>query len=264
MSGYFGTDLQKELQKQAFENRHLIASTPGLYNGGRFIGVDDPDKLGWESVRDLLKRQKGVLGFRLITREQGRSVYPRVVGQGCRIDHWDVFAAGAGTIRPAIDAILRAGLPDGLRLCDPLSDPEGADTVRVQRFVADNGVAPLPGSMLVDGPEQATVMVADREGAVVAAAYAYFAHNAHSPHHRNAWVGMIAVDPSSRGAGLGRYVNALAIRRALEELGAERVHAFVASTNESSRRMVQACGLLPEPDLLCGVAVPTDAARFSR
>jgi RimJ/RimL family protein N-acetyltransferase len=145
-----------------------------------------------------------------------------------------------------------------------LSAPEGADTIRLQHFVADNGMAPLPGSLLVEAPGQATAILVDGDERPVAVATAYFAHNVHSPYHRNAWIGMVTVDQRMRGNGVGRYVNALAIRRAIENLGAERVNELVSSTNAPSRRMVQACGLAPEPGLVVGVSVPADADRFTR
>jgi len=261
MSGYFGTDLQEKLQRRTFERRQEIVATPGLYNGGRFIGTDDPDKVGWSVLHDLLQQQHGVLPFRLITPEQSRTYFPRLVELGCRIDTWDVFIADAQSARPVVDAILRTRLPDGIVLRGPLSHPEGEDTIRVQQFLADNAVAPLPGSMLVEGRDQATVVLIDQHGAPVAVANTHLPHNIHSPHHKSAWVGLIAVAPPMRGAGLGRYVNALAIKRALEELGAERVYELVSSSNEPSRRMVQSCGLTVVPDLMVGVAVPAEAAK---
>ena len=264
MSGYYGTELQKELQRQTFENRNRVASTPGLYNAGRFIGTDDPDKVGWANLRALLREQKGVLGFRLITPEQSRSYFPLVIAEGCRIDTWDVFIGEAASVGPVVDTILESGLPDGLKLGEQPTSADGPDITRVQKFVADSGVAPLPGSTLIDAPGQATVILTKSDGALAAVANTYFAHNAHSAHWRNAWVGMVVVNPAMRGLGLGRLVNALAIKRALTDLGAERVHELVSPTNEPSRRMVQSCGLTLSSGLLCGVAIAADAVRFSR
>jgi hypothetical protein len=264
MSGYFGTDLQKELQRRTFENRQKIAVTPGLYNAGRFIGTDDPDKLGWAALRTLLKEQHGVLGFRLITREQAAVYFPLAEAEGCRVDQWDVFMGDAAIVRPKVEVILDAGLPDGVVLAGALTSPWGDETVCVQRFAADNGVAPLPGSLLVGGSSQATVVLTDLDRTPAAVANTYFAHNSHSPHFRNAWVGMVAVEATLRGRGLGRYASAMAIHKAITEMGATRVHELVGAGNESSRRMALACGLSPHSELLVGVAVPGEVSRFSR
>jgi RimJ/RimL family protein N-acetyltransferase len=53
-------------------------------------------------------------------------------------------------------------------------------------------------------------------------------------------------------------------RRTHDELGARCVYELVAPSNLASRRMVEGCGLSLAPDLRCGVAVPADAARFTR
>jgi hypothetical protein len=125
-------------------------------------------------------------------------------------------------------------------------------------------MAPLPGTLLVDGPEQATVVLINQSGTPIAVGTTYFAHNSHSPHHRCAWVGMFTVDLTLRRIGLDRYTNARTIRHAIDELGADSVYELAAPTNEPSRRMVEACRLALEPNLLCGVAVPDDVARFTR
>jgi hypothetical protein len=264
MTGYYGTELQKKLQQRTYENRGRIAGTPGLYNAGRFIGTDDPDKVGWPTLRSLLREQDGVLGFRLVSRDQARRYFPLAVEEGCRVDRWDVFCGTTETVRPRIEAIMRSGLPAGIVQGWSFTDPQSEETAKLQEFAAANGVAPLPGSLLVEAPGQATAVLVDRRGTPVAVANTYFAHNRYSPHHRSAWVGMVAVEKSLRGLGLGRYVSAVAIWRAATELGAESVHELISGTNEPSRRMAVACGLAMTPELVVGVAVPSETASFTR
>src|SRR5215212_3368855 len=133
MSGYYGTDAQQTLQRCTFEGRQKIAETPGLYNAGRFIGTDDPDRLGWDTLKRMLE-ENGVLGFRLITHEQSQSYYPRVVEHGYRIDTWDVFIASAESVRARVDEIVLRGPPNGTAIGDPLRAPDSPDTTKVQRF----------------------------------------------------------------------------------------------------------------------------------
>ena len=66
------------------------------------------------------------------------------------------------------------------------------------------------------------------------------------------------------GCGVGAGVMYALIRAAFEELGAQYVYEMVAPSNIASRRMVEACGLRLDPALRCGVAVPVEAARFTR
>lgn len=56
MSGYAGTDEQRLLQQRAEAALGWAASTPGACNASRFLGVDDPDRLAWATIFDLLDR----------------------------------------------------------------------------------------------------------------------------------------------------------------------------------------------------------------
>lgn len=263
MSGFFGTEAQIALQRLTLEKRPLIDETPGLYDAGRFYGTDDPDRIGWAGI-DAILHEQGMLGVRMISPAQRSAYSPGLAERGFRLDTWDTMIADAATVRPRIAAICGAGLPDGLVLAPPLTEPEGAATRRVQQFVADAGIVPFPGALLVEGPGQAGVTIADRDGAPVAFAHGCFPHNRFSPHHRSAWVGLVAVDPKARGLGLGKLANALAIRRMVEEMGAERVYELVSASNAASRRMVEACGPTVDPALICGSAVPDGQQRFTR
>lgn len=54
MAGFFGTERRQALQRHTYDRRHWIAATPGIYNAGRFMGIDDPDKQPWPSWRRCL------------------------------------------------------------------------------------------------------------------------------------------------------------------------------------------------------------------
>lgn len=264
MAGYFGTDQQQTLQRRTHEMRAAIAATPGLYNAGRFVGVDDPDRLPWDTMESMLGRD-GLLGLRMISPDQAERCFPRLERLGCRIDVWDILVGGREDAGRRAEAILEQGLPAGIvRLPSP-SGPEGADTRSAQRFLAGNGLAPFPGTMLSQRPPLATtVLLGDVGGCVAAMGHVYFPHNAHSAFSAHAWIGLVAVAEGWRGRGLGRLVCALLVRSGFAELGARRVYAMVAPPNRASRRMVEGCGLRPAVDLRCGVAQPADRTRFTR
>jgi hypothetical protein len=52
--------------------------------------------------------------------------------------------------------------------------------------------------------------------------------------------------------------------RVLRDLQATHIYELVSATNAPSRRMVEACGLRLEPDLVCGIAMPNEGSRFTR
>lgn len=264
MAGYFGTEHQQALQRRTHEKRHWIAATPGIYNAGRFAGIDDPDMQDWGAMQAMLERD-GLLGLRMISPPQAANCFPQLEAMGCRIDTWDIFVGEPHDAGSRAHAVAGRGLPAGIAILPPLAGAESADTRGVQQFLADNGMAPFPGTLLTAPPPVAkTVVLGDESGAIAASGHAYFPHNAHSAFREHAWIGLIAVAQAWRGKGLGRLVNALLVRAAFDELGARSVYEMVAPSNEASRRMVEGCGLSLASDLRCGVAVPAASARFTR
>ncbi len=69
MDWYHGNDQQVRLQKTVDEYTDLCLKTKGAVNGGRFLGTDDYEALGWEQVIELIK-QHGVFTFRMIPVEK--------------------------------------------------------------------------------------------------------------------------------------------------------------------------------------------------
>lgn len=264
MAGYFGTERQCALQERTHAFRDWMAETPGIYNAGRFIGADDPDRAAWADLEAILDRDR-ILGLRMVTPDQASRFFPRLEAKGYRIDTWDIFTAPVEEIAGRIGAILAPGLPDGLHVAPPLSGPEGGDMCRLQQFLADSHMAPLSGTMLASRPPVArTIVLKDASGAIAACGHAYFPHNRHSPFSRHAWIGLIAVAATQRGGGLGRLVNAMLLDAAARELGADHVYELVGASNIASRRMVESCGLRVASDLVCGVATPAQEGRFTR
>ncbi|MDF1632081.1 GNAT family N-acetyltransferase [Mycoplana sp. MJR14] len=264
MSGYFGTEAQQRLQAQAEASADFIAATPGAYQAGRSMGCDDPDRLGWDRIHTYLERD-GVCGFRLIAADREEELRSRLAARAYRLDTWDVFLADRATALAAAGEALSRPLPDGLRELKRPTDPDGEYTARIQALMGSAGVVPFSGSFLVGAMGSATtVVIGDEDGNIVAAAHGYLPHNAHSPYHRHAWGGLVAVADAQRGRGLGNHVNARMVARVFEDLGATHIYELVSVTNLASRRMVTSSGLCPEPNLVCGMATANDSARFTR
>lgn len=264
LAGYFGSEAQRRLQSIAEANVDFINTTEGACQAGRFLSCDDPKLLGWERIKSLLDRD-GVFGFRLISPARADEVKSHVRTWNCRFDTWDVFVGDREAALAASEAILARGLPDGLTELESPREAEDAYMVRIQSLMAATGVVPFSGSFLAGalGPV-ATVVVSDSQGAIAAVAHGYMGHNAHSPFHRYAWGGLVAVAEAWRGKGIGSYINARMVVRVFHELGATHVYELVSTTNIPSRRMVEACGLRLDSNLICGMAVTESTERFTR
>jgi hypothetical protein len=175
-----------------------------------------------------------------------------------------VFVAPSLEAELAVSSILEEGLSNEFRVMPVAEIHEHTTILNIQSFLAANSIAPFSASMLLGelGPAT-TVAISNNTGELSAVAHGYFPHNVHSPHHLNAWGGLVAVSQDPRGKGLGQFINAQLIANCFTDLGAELVHQYVASSNVPSRRMVEASGLKLEPTLLCGLAV-TGGKRFTR
>ena len=202
MAGFYGTEQQQQLQRRTQSMSGWIAATPGVYNAGRFAGIEDPDRFPSSEFDRMLARD-GLVGFRMIPSARARSLFPVLEAMGCRVDQWDIFVGSPEDAGARARMLADAAMPDGVAIRPAPSEPEDGDTIRLQEFLAANGLAPFPGSMLVTAPPFARTIVLGADEHIVATGHAYFPHNVHSPYHRHAWVGLIAVDEAWRGKGLG-------------------------------------------------------------
>ncbi|MGI9477373.1 MAG: GNAT family N-acetyltransferase [Hyphomicrobiaceae bacterium] len=263
MPGFYGTSRQQELQARVENDAQWIAQTPGACNPGRFLGTDDPGRLGWDKIFETLDRD-GTFSFQLVRSDELDCITSKLAECQYRIDLWDVFVATRSEAELAVSSILEGGLSTEFRVMPASEICKPATVLNIQSFLATNGIAPFSVSMLLGehGPAT-TVAISNEAGELSAVAHGYFPHNVHSPHHLNAWGGLVAVSPDQRGKRLGKFVNAQLIANCMSDLGAEFVHQFVASSNVPSRRMVESSGLRLDPSLLCGLAVK-GGERFTR
>lgn len=263
MAGYFGTDIHQRLQAQAEESAEFIARTPGACQAGRMMGCDNPERFGWDRIGEIVERD-GVCGFRLMETAEVPDIRSELLARGCRFDTWDVFLAERNAALLASCEIAKEPLPSGLFLWTTADNPESKQIKETQAMMASAGLVPFSGSMLTgEIGSSVTIIIGDRAG-VVATAHGYMPHNAFSPYRGYAWGGLVAVNETQRGRGLGKFVNALMIERVFRELEASHIYELVSANNVPSRRMVEACGLSLEPTLTCGIATPQVNARFTK
>ncbi len=264
MAGYFGTEMQQRLQAQAEASIAFINATPGACQAGRFMASDDPDRLGWDQISAFLDRD-GICGFRLISADKVAELRSYLMERNYRLDTWDVFLADRSTALAASEKLLSRQLPDGLTEMEQPTDPEGEYIGRIQALMGTAGVVPFSGSLLAGALGRATtVAIGNANGTIDACAFGHLPHNAYSACHRYAWGGLVAVAASQRGKGLGSYVNARMVITALRDLDERTSMNWSPRQTFPSRRMVESCGLRPEPALVCGIATPNDGTRFTR
>jgi len=240
--------------------RHLgwVASTPGAAQGGRIMATDDPDRLGWDVIEEHL-REDSLFVFRHIAVADLSGIEERLAAWGYGAHLWRVFhgtAAGLPARRRPV------ALPRSYRI-DAASRPSAATVAAASEFLARHGVRPFARSLL-SGQAGPSVLVTARNagGALRGVAFGHFPFNAHSPWHRTAWCGLVAVAETARGSGLGRAVNDAAIDHMIRK-GAGSVVEYAAEDNHASRAMIEGSGLVLREDLINIAAAPADAARVS-
>src|SRR5680860_1928366 len=131
MAGYIGTEQQIALQKAADDAFDWMISTPGACNPGRSLGTDDPDRLGWDKIFEILKSDK-IFAFSLMHIDQVDQIAKTLSEHGYRLDLWDVFITDRATSDRKSLPILEKALSDGFFERPQLESNEHPDTGKVQ------------------------------------------------------------------------------------------------------------------------------------
>jgi hypothetical protein len=236
-----------------------VAATPGAAQGGRLMATDDPERLGWDRIEAHL-REDGLFAFRHIPVTACAAIESRLAALGFGAHVWRAFHGTAAGIparrRPA-------ARPVGYRIAAERR-PSAATVAAAASFLDAHGIRPFV-PVLLRGRAGPSILVTARnaDGRLRALAYGHFPFNAHSPWHRTAWCGLVAVDAAARGSGLGRAVNDAAVDAMLHGLGADGIVEYAAEDNEASCRMIEGSGLVLREDIVNLIASPAGAARFS-
>lgn len=241
-SPYFGEPRIQALQKNRDDEVEDLRDLPGAVIHARTFSVDDSEAMGWPRIKNIVARE-GIVTLR----GADQSVISKARKELAEFDpsehYWDIFMADAKTICEVCSPIASAPLPAGLvRMAD---ENITAKLVReVQCFLDEQGVSPFSIPALLGQLFGAKLVVLrNSNNQIAAAGFAAMTHNRHSPFAGAAWVGLIAVDPTLRGMGLGKQVDAICNLAAVNELGASATMEFVARDNIPSRAMLEGCGL---------------------
>ncbi|MEC7763712.1 MAG: GNAT family N-acetyltransferase [Pseudomonadota bacterium] len=259
---YFGSDVVRALQAARDAEVAAMRDRPGAVVHGRVPAADDPDAYGWDAMRAALARE-GMVQIRGASPEMVLKAEHELAEYAPKQHFWDLFLAGADDIRAACVPLVEAGLPEGITR-QPDDEIDAHALHEMQMFLETHGVSPfskpaLSGALIPARP----VILRMADGAIGATGYAAMTHNAHSWLAGIAWVGLIAVDPSLRGLGLGKSVDAIANLVAVDELGARGATEFAAADNAPSRAVLKACGLRHVPDRMV-VTFSASSERLTR
>lgn len=262
MDCYFGTDQQVRLQKKVDELTNWCVKTKGAVNGGRLLGTDDYNALGWDTIIKLIK-DCGVFTFRMVPVETVEELQLKLGKHEIRFDTWNVFSADNDTIKAHTKPFVKLSLPDGYTLVDTSELTDIAVISEIQECMARNGVAPFTGRLLSGKSlPSVTIAIRNENTKIVATAFGYFPYNQYSKWASTAWGGLVSVDEAQRGKKLGALVNALMVRGCVDKLGAKEVHEYAAETNKPSRRMIERSGLRLDLSVVSGIAT-TGSVRFT-
>ena len=143
MAGFYGTEEQQALQRRTQEMRDWIASTPGIYNAGRFIGVDDPDRVPEPLIEEMLARD-GLIGFRMISPAQADRIFPPLEAGGYRIDTWDILVGTPDTAGVEAGAITGRPVPEGITVQPFLMVRKGKIPLRYSVSLLRRGLPHFP------------------------------------------------------------------------------------------------------------------------
>ncbi|MDD9877883.1 MAG: GNAT family N-acetyltransferase [Magnetovibrio sp.] len=255
-----GTAAQLALQRGVLDWTERATTTPGLFQGGRLVGIDDLPALGdaWVTrIYDAL----GAVIVKFLPAADEADFRARFAADGRRYTGWDVFIGGRDALAVSEARLGAAALPAGwcLGALDPDASPE--TIAAIQGLQEISGVAPVPGYYQRGQAVPAVVaLLTDAADGIVATAQAYARHHAESPWAGYVFAGMVAVHPDHRRRGFGALINAQAISLAFQRLPCTHVYEHAAADNRPSRGMIEACGLRQNPGERC--IMFHDAARY--
>ncbi|MCG6884018.1 MAG: GNAT family N-acetyltransferase [Silicimonas sp.] len=222
------------------------AATPGACNGGRAMATDDPDLLGWPVIRAHFE-EDGVFVFRHVPTADVARIRDRVADWGGTLHEWRIFHASADRIaanRTPKDA------PEGYEFTTEARPDE--DTVtEVMSFLSARGLKPFTRRILSGDISPSSLVTArTQDGTLAAVAFGHFCFTPPSIWDGTAWSGLVAVEESARGTGLGRAVSDAAIDAMIGTHGARAVVEYATADNMPSRRMIEGSGLRMRDDIL--------------
>lgn len=258
MAEYVGTDSQQSLQKRLRQELSWFKKTPGIFNGGRILGFDDPDKIGWSEVARLASIDKLAL-FPLFPKDQIFDSLTRHLGANWKTPHWLAYLGEPeDVINVSRARIEEIALPNGWAV-EATQAPSDKQIEAVQALNAETGVSPYPAYFSRgEAAPIVTICIVDAEGQLKATASGAMRYHPESRLGGYLFAGMVSVKSDARGIGLGKLANAVLMVESHAHLSWKIVQEQAAPDNPASIAMIQSCGLTFDENLISVVAIDSD------
>lgn len=258
MAEYTGTDLQIDVQKRLRDRQQWIAKTPEVAHGGRILNFLNAEKLGWDRVSELT-RQDRVAVFTAVPLESTLLSLKRAFGAGWEMPHWNVFFGEANVVLEASAQIVDAiALPAGWHL-ESVDCPSDQQIDEIQATSIENGIAPYPAYYSRGEVVPCTTsMLTDDKGQLVATASANYRYHPESRFKQHLFAGSVAVSKNHRRRGFGKLLNAEVLIQSHHRYAWVTAIEQARPDNVPSRAMIEACGLVKNPDLVTIAAIASD------
>lgn len=263
MAEFWGDAAAVERQRRLLARTPVFERSPWLASGGRLLSVVDPAPEYWLQVSSMVE-EDGIVALMIMRPEVVGAWAERHLGEEWEVHSWDAFMGESAVVVPASEAVLRArALPAGWT-ARATQSPSDAEIAAMQALNAATGVSSSPAfAFRGDAFPALNILIEDASGRLMAMAHAYMMFHPESASGDVVVVGLVSVDETARGLGLGVYANALCCTESQKAFGWGRVTEFVAADNPASRAMVARCGLSPDEGLVASIAV-RGGGRFTR
>lgn len=258
MAEYVGSESQQSLQKRLRQKQGWFKETPGAFNGGRILGFDDPEQIGWPEVAKLTSIDKLAL-FPLFPKDQIFDNLTRHLGANWRTPHWLAYLGQPedviGVSRARIEEIW---LPKGWTV-EATEAPSDQQIESIQALNSETGVSPYPAYFSRgEAAPIVTICIVDAEGQLKATASGAMRYHPESRLGGYLFAGMVSVKSDSRGIGLGKLANAVLMVESHARLSWTIVQEQAAPDNPASIAMIQSCGLTFDENIISVVAMDSD------
>lgn len=263
MAEYYGTELQVAIQVKMRERQAWIEKTPEIANGGRVINFLEPEKTGWERIKELFAEDR-VISFTAQPLETIMPVLRDTFGTDCQYPFWNVFFGDAQIVVDASKSVVAdVRVPSGWML-QSLERPTDDQISAIQRLNTSTGIAPYPAFYSRgEAVPCLTTCLWNGEGSLVGTASANCRYHRNSRFSGYVFEGSVSVAEECRGMGLGKFLNASVLLESNKLYGWTGVIAQARPDNAPSRRMIESCGLEMSPDLVTISVIASDE-EFTR
>ena len=243
MTDFIGSPAAIAAQKNIRDRQAQTALTPAWVNAARIMAFLEPDKTGWDAIKQIAAQDR-MVGFPLVNADEMRAGIRQNLGPEWDTRAWDALTGSADQVLAACKTVTAAApLPEDSTVIYH-DRPSDVEITEIQTLNAATGVSPYPAYfMRSEAVPVLTVAIKDARNRVVATASATMRYHPDCTLGRYVFAGMVSVTPALRGKGLGKLANALVLRESHRRFNWTHATENVASDNPVSLAMITSCGL---------------------